>query len=281
MFEQFLKEKEFLQGCSPRTIKYYRFCYMSWTKHTKCEGVPTKQDCKNYVISLRENGVSITTTNSYIRGLNSYLTWLHENEHTPEKLRMVPLREPQKALKTFSDEQVKRLLAFKPRTFHQHRLYAMLCLALDTGCRIDELIGLRREAVDADNLLIRVVGKGNKERVIPISVECRKVLWKFLQRHENQFVFPTLHGGKVYYRSALDQLKKLCKKQGVNGVRTSWHTLRHGFAINHVRQGGDVFSLQRMMGHSSLEITRRYVNMNEEDLKLVHKKTSMLSRLRT
>jgi integrase/recombinase XerD len=156
----------------------------------------------------------------------------------------------------------------------------MLCLAIDTGCRIDELLTVKRANVDMENLLITVKGKGSKERTIPISLECRKVIYKFLQRHEFDFVFPTRHGGKVYYRSALDQLKKLCREQGVNGVRTSWHTLRHGFALNHVRQGGDVFSLQRMMGHSSLEITRRYVNMNEEDLKLVHRKTSMLSRLR-
>lgn len=280
LFEQFCKEKEYLQGCSPRTIKYFRFCFMSWKKHTKCEGVPTNQDCKNYVISLREAGVSIITTNSYIRGINSYMTWLHENGHTPDKLRLQPLKAPQTVLKVLSDSQVKSLLSFKPRTFHQHRLYAMLCLALDTGCRVDELITLLRNNVDMDNLLIKVHGKGGKERIVPISLECRKVLYKFLQRHDFDFCFPTRHGGKVYYRSALDQLKKLCKKQGVNGVRTSWHTLRHGFALNHVRQGGDVFSLQRMMGHSSLEITRKYVNMNEQDLKLVHKKTSMLSRLR-
>lgn len=284
LFEQFCKEKEYLQGCSPRTIKYFRFCFMSWKRvlgdsHLNA-GLPTKHALKAYVISLREAGVSIPTTNSYIRGLNSYFTWLHENNHTPEKLRLQPLKAPQTVLKVFSDSQVKSLLSFKPRTFHQHRVYAMLCIAVDTGCRIDELISLEKSAIDLDNLLITVKGKGQKERKVPISLEARKVLYKFITKHDFDFAFPTKHGGKVYYRSALDQLKKLCKKQGVNGVRTSWHTLRHGFAINHVRQGGDVFSLQRMMGHSSLEITRRYVNMNEEDLKLVHKKTSMLSRLR-
>jgi integrase/recombinase XerD len=82
------------------------------------------------------------------------------------------------------------------------------------------------------------------------------------------------------YRNMLRDLKDLCKEVGITGVRTSYHTLRHGFALNHIRQGGDVFSLQRMLGHTSIEVTRRYVNMETEQLQLIHKKTSILGRLR-
>lgn len=277
LFAQFCKEKEYLQGCSPRTIKFYRFCYMSWTRLVGT--MPTKAKCNQYVIALRESGISIFTINSYIRGLNSFFTWLAENKHC-EAIKMKPLKAPKNVVKTFTNEQIKRLLAFKPRTFHQHRLYAMLCCAVDTGCRVDELITLRRDNIDMDNLLIKVQGKGSKERFIPISLECRKVLYKFLQRHDFDFAFPTQHGGKVYYRSALDQFKKLCKKQGVFGVRLSWHTLRHTFATNYLREGGNLIYLSRVLGHSDVSTTQIYVRSQPEDLAMVHRKTSLLSRLR-
>ncbi len=276
LFAQFCKEKEFLNGCSPRTIKFYKFCYMSWSRLVG--SMPTKANCNGYVIALRESGISIFTINSYIRGLNSFFTWLAENEHCAA-VKMKPLKAPKSVVKTFTNEQIKRLLAFKPRTFHQHRLYAMLCLAIDTGTRINELVELRREQIDFDNLLLRVVGKGNKERIIPISLECRKVLYKFLQRHEFDFVFPTLHGGKVYYRSALTQFKTLCKKQGVFGVRLSWHTIRHSFATNYLREGGNLIYLSRVLGHSDVSTTQIYIRSQPEDLAMAHRRTSMLSRL--
>jgi integrase/recombinase XerD len=240
--------------------------------------MPTKTNCNQYIIALRESGISIYTINSYIRGLNSFFTWLAENDHC-EKVRMKPLKAPQRVLKVFSDSQIRLLLSFRPKTFFEHRLYAMVALALDTGCRVDELLTLTRNKVDLQNLLITVVGKGNKERVIPISIECRKQLFKFLRLHGFDFVFPTLHGGKVYYRSALAQFKALCKKQGITGVRLSWHVLRHTFATAYLRDGGNIVYLSRILGHTSVQTTQMYVQNNTADLALVHAKTSLLSRL--
>ena len=278
LFESFLREKEFLVNVSPRTLKYYRWTLEIWKK--RIGQMPTKANLKEFVIQLQQSGISTSTTNSYIRGMNSFFTWLYENEHTPEKLRIKPLKEPQKVLKVFSDEQIKRLLSYKAKTFAQHRFYSLLCFVLDTGVRIDEALSLERSKLDMENLLVTVRGKGNKERTIPINLECRKLLFKFLKRHQFDLVFPTREGSKVSYRNALDQFKDTCKALHITGVRTSWHTLRHHYALNHIRQGGDVFSSQRMLGHTSLEVTRIYVNLGTEDLSLIHRKTSILSRLR-
>jgi integrase/recombinase XerD len=151
LFEDFLKHKLYLENCSPRTIKYFRFCYMSWSRLVG--SMPTKQNCNAYVISLRESGITIATINSYLRGLNSFFTWLAENEHIPERLRMEPLKAPHRVLKTFDGSQIRAMLSFKPRTFFERRLYAMVATALDTGCRVDELITLTRDNVDLENLL--------------------------------------------------------------------------------------------------------------------------------
>jgi integrase/recombinase XerD len=277
MFEQFLREKLFLSNVSPRTIRYFKWCY---SRFKKSNPEFTKQSLNSWVISLRESGISISTINSYIRGINSFLSWLYQNEHLKEPLKIKLLREPQRILKVFSDQQLKALLFYRPKGFYEHRLYALLCLVIDTGIRIEEALTLTRSKVDLDNLLVTVRGKGDKERIIPFSMECRKHLFKFLKSHDFELVFPTRHGGRMTYRNSVRDFKNLCGKLGINGVRTSWHTLRHGFALNHIRQGGDVFSLQRMLGHSSLEITKRYVDLTEDDLKLVHKKTSILGRLK-
>lgn len=273
MFEKFLEEKLYLEGCSPRTIKYYRYCYASWER--LAGGLPTNEKCNQYVIALRKSGISVFTINSYIRGLRSYFSWL--DKHGKGKATINLLKEPKRVVKTIQISEIKRLLGFRPRTFHEHRTKTLICLLVDTGIRIDEALTLKREKVDFDNLLITVVGKGDKERTLPISLECRKELFKFLSRHEFSFVFPTRHGGKVYYRSALDQLKRIADKVGVKGV--SFHKFRHTFASSYIRDGGNVFYLQRLLGHSDIQTTKVYVNVQTEDLSLAHRKFSLLSRL--
>ena len=82
----FLREKEYLEGLSPNTIKYLGFIYNRWKE--KINKFPDKNNLKEFVIQLVESNLSQFTINSYIRGMNSFLTWLHENEHTPEHLKI-------------------------------------------------------------------------------------------------------------------------------------------------------------------------------------------------
>jgi integrase/recombinase XerD len=279
LFAQFTREKQFLNNVSPRTIKFYKDCLAAW-KRTVGDNLPDKQNIKEFVMRLQEEGIKVVTINIYIRGINSFLTWLLENEHIPEKLRIKQLKEPEKVLKVFSDEQLKALLSFRPRNYYEQRLYALITLIIDTGIRIDEALSLKRENVLLEDLLIKVCGKGNKERYVPISIECRKVLFRFLGKHNFDLVFPTKSGTKIAQCNAFRDFNELCDELGINGVRTSWHTLRHGYALNHIREGGDVFSLQRILGHSDLSVTKRYVGLTENDLKLIHKKVSILGRLK-
>jgi site-specific recombinase XerD len=146
LYAQFLKEKEYLTGVSPRTIKYYQWLFNSWDHHIGA--FPDKLNIKEWVIKLSESGVSVFTINSYIRGFNSFLTWLHENERISDHLKIKTLKEGQKSLRVFSDDQLKRLLSFKPKTFAERRVYAMFCLALDCGARIDEIITLTKSNVN-------------------------------------------------------------------------------------------------------------------------------------
>ena len=106
--------------------------------------MPARENLKEFVIKLQESGISVSTVNNYIRTLNSFLSWMFENDMITQHLRVKRLKEPERALKTFTDEQLKMLLSWKPGNFFEHRIYTMICLALDTGVRIDEMITLTR-----------------------------------------------------------------------------------------------------------------------------------------
>ncbi len=149
MFEQFLEHKLYLEGCSPRTIKYYRYCYASWEKLVG--GLPTDEKCNQYIIALKKSGISTFTINSYIRGLRSFFNWMAKNSYA-HAVNITPIKEPKRVVKTVGDEYIRLLLRFRPKTFHEHRIKAMFCLIVDTGIRIDEALSLKREKVDLNNL---------------------------------------------------------------------------------------------------------------------------------
>ena len=275
LFDQFKRERQYLNNLAPTTIKYYGFVFNSWNRYVS--EFPNKQNIKNWVILLNESRITSFTVNSYIRGFNAFLNWLFENEYTSERLFIKKVKQEKRKPKVFSEDDLKKILSFKPRTYSEQRTFAMVCLLVDTGIRIDEALTLERGKVDLDNFLIKVVGKGNKERVVPISLECRKLLFKYMKKHNNQNVFSTMRGDKLSYRTSLQHLHRLCRKVGSDG---SWHRFRHTFATNYLRSGGNVFYLQRVLGHENLSVTKIYIDDNFEDLQMMQKKTSLLSRLK-
>jgi integrase/recombinase XerD len=275
LYEQFKKEKLYLENLSPRTIKYFEYVFMAWEKYEG--GFPTGQTVKDWVIKLSESGISPFTINSYIRGFNSFLTWLHENGHA-EHIKIKKIKTGKRSPKVYTETELKRLLSYKPKTVAQERTYTLICLLIDCGIRIDEALSLRRSKVDLDNLLITVTGKGDKERIVPISLECRKQLYKFLRRHEFDLVFATHHGDKLTHSTSLKQLHEVCGIAGID--KGGWHKFRHSFATNYLKNGGNLVYLQRVLGHEDISVTKLYVDENIEDLSMMQKRTSLLGRLK-
>jgi integrase/recombinase XerD len=271
LFERFLREKTYLVNLSPKTALSYRQAFKHFQGHSL-----TKQGVTEFVVGMREAGLSPGACNVYIRSINSFLSWCHEQGH--EHLKIKQLKEETKTIHAFSDKELRAIINFRPTTFGEKRLHTLLLLLIDTGIRINEALTLELANVDFDNLLITVTGKGNKQRTIPISHEARKVLFRFTLKNSHRFVFSTRHGDLINYHNIRRDYAALAKKIGIGS--SSFHALRHNYGLSHIRNGGDVFSLQRILGHSDLSVTKRYVNMQTEDLSHVHRKTSILSRLR-
>lgn len=264
MFQEFIKERRYLQNVSPRTIQWYDESF-KWLVNPN----PTKADLKSFVIRMREKGLKPSSCNNRIRAVNAYLQWLESD------LRVDKLKEDQRVLPTFRPADIQVIMNWKPKSFYERRLHTLMLTLADTGCRIDEVLTLKRTDVDLDNLLVTVTGKGSKQRKIPFSFELRRRLVMF--KHDHQLMFPTLDGKKLGRRDVLRDTKRICRRLGIQVPERTLHAFRHSFAVHYLRKGGSVFHLQKALGHASLDMTRRYANLMTEDLQKIHQQVSLLS----
>jgi integrase/recombinase XerD len=279
-FEQFIRERQYLTNVTPSTIDVYRRC-QKWLPSE----LPTQEELKNTVLRMRSKGLKETGVNTVLRCFNAYLHWDSNSERrcgagcTHPRIRQ--LKEPELVMPTFADDQVKRLLAWKPKGKYPRRLHLLVLFLLDTGCRISEALTLRVAEIDFDSLLVTLDGKGRKRRVVPFSFELRKSLFRFVSefaRGVDSFLFGNSGGTLWNRRNALRDVKQLCRTLKFVPPCHTLHAFRHTFAVNYLRRGGSVFHLQKVLGHSSLEMTRRYANLVTADLQSVHERLSLLSK---
>jgi integrase/recombinase XerD len=282
LYAQFTSEKQYLQNVSPATVEGYQWAWKAFESILAGQTSVTKADITSQVAELHGRGLSPVTINTYLRSLNTFFRWMHQEGHSDAPLPIPRLKEPEKVYEQFSAEHVRRLVRFSPRSASERRIHTLACLILDTGLRIDEALSIERADVDLDNLLLKVShGKGSKERVVPFSLVLRKLLFRYLKQQKPQhgdLLFFAGAGVKMNQRNALRAFKRLCARLQIKGVRCSFHTLRHTFATAYLRNGGDAFRLQRVLGHTKLEMTRRYVNLQTEDLQAVHERCSALAK---
>ena len=278
-FDQYIKEKHFLSNLAFHTIRSYKLAFQ-WFQ--KLDGEINKTALQNFVIGMRESGMNIGGCNVKIRSINSFLSWLYENGHNPENLRIKKLRGELFVIKTFTDAHIKAFINFKPKDKYQWRIYTTIALLIDTGCRIDEILSLTTKKVDMEQLLITIRGKGNKERFVPISLEMRKILFLYMNRQRfkvGDLMFPTKSGTKMIYQNFLRDFKLHCTDLGITDARTSPHGLRHYFAQNYLRMGGDLYRLSRILGHTNIATTQIYLrSMGIESIREAHQQFSPLSR---
>lgn len=171
-------------------------------------------------------------------------------------------------------------MAWKPKGKYQRRLHLLILFLLDTGCRITEALTLRVCDLDMENLLVTLDGKGRKQRVVPFSFELRKAMFRYItefKRKLDSLLFANRTETRLGRRNVLRDAKLLCKRMGFTPPARTLHAFRHTFAVNYLRRGGSVFHLQKVLGHSTLEMTRRYANLMTEDLQAVHERVSLLS----
>jgi integrase/recombinase XerD len=269
LFDRFLQERKYLKNVSPRTIEWHE-------QSLKWLGVeqPTETDLRDFVLRMRTAGLKPSSVNCRIGSVNAYLSWANS------PLRIPKLKQESYVPATYSSTQIRLIIRWRPRGFFQRRLYALILTLLDSGVRLDEALSLCVQDCNLDDLLLTVTGKGRKQRIIPFSVELRRVLAKFVLDFcplPQQFIFSTKQGRKMSQRNVLRDIKGLCDRLGFPAPRRTVHATRHTFATEYLRRGGSLFHLQKVLGHTSLEMVRRYANLVTADLQAVHQRLSLLA----
>jgi len=177
-----------------------------------------------------------------------------------------------------SVDEVERLLAApRPRTAAGARDKAMLELLYATGLRVSELCNARIEDFDARNHKIKVMGKGSKERVVHLDTRTTQAIWHYLTTREaadpDDPLFSNYKNNEfLTRRNLLTVLHRIGETAGVPNVHP--HRFRHTFAINFLRNGGNIYALQEMLGHASLEMCKHYLMIAQADTEAAHRKAS-------
>lgn len=273
--EDFLNYCIFEKGLSDKTKDSYRNDLIVYRDFLKDKGISGVTKIKNDHIKefLKERADEETTTIAHnltvIKNFHTYL--LKEkivNDNVSEFIERPKLK---KALpKTLSVEDVDKLLDIKLDTPFDYRNKAMLELMYGCGLRVSELVNLEINDIDITNCLIRIMGKGSKERDIPIGEYSIYYLNKYLEVRGSLLkgkpcnkLFLNNHGLGMTRQGFFKNLKQLLKDKGLN-PEVSPHTLRHSFATHLINRGADLRSIQEMLGHSDISTTKIYTRISDE-----------------
>ena len=164
------------------------------------------------------------------------------------------------------------------------RNQTIFMLLLDTGLRIAELTNLKMRDIHMNEGFLKVLGKGKKERIVPIGNNAQRALQRYLFRHRPEptnvgvdNVFLSIYGTPLTENSIKLMFARLAKRSTVQRLHA--HLCRHTFATRFLINGGDVFTLQQILGHSTLEMVRHYVNLASNHIAIQHQRFSPLDRL--
>jgi len=233
------------------------------------------QIVRSWIASLLEKGVTPRSVNRKISTLKTYFKFLiRENVISESPMLKIVAPKSKKRLPVFIEEnQIENLLneVEFDEGFIGERDKLIIELFYVTGIRLSELINIKIFDINFSNSLIKVLGKRNKERLIPLSITIVNELQIFVKKHNlNNYLFTNLGGTKVYTKLVYRVVKKYIGKiSSVN--KKSPHILRHTFATHMLNNGADINAIKELLGHANLSATQVYTHNTIEKLKTVYK----------
>lgn len=282
-------------GRSPRTIEWYRAFLAEFIRFLERDGraaavsdlQPTAVRRWLLALNARPTTLAPSSLAGRVRTIKAFGTWITAEFDLPANpVRAVPIpRVPDQLVPSLRDHEIARLIKAAGESRHPERDAALILLMIDTGMRLSEVAGLHVADVDLIEGRCRVMGKGSRERVVPIGRKTRKALraWARIRRlgpSASSPLFVGPRGSSLSQRGVHQLVRRVARRAGID-TRCSPHILRHTFARAFLTNGGDLFSLQRILGHSprSIQVTRRYVDLLDDDLRAVHRLASPVDRL--
>ena len=273
------------RGLSPRTVEAYGRDLARFAAHAAAAGAPSPQQLRRshvsgFLIALEGAGLGARSRGRALVAVRRFLRHLAASGRleadpllgieTPRQGRPLP--------RTLHAEETARLIeAADPATPLGLRDRAMLEVAYGAGLRVSELVGLPLGGLDSRRGLLRVRGKGGKERIVPLGEPALRALAEWLDRGRPRFlrpghrtvdaVFLSSRGGAMTRQNFFERLRVLARAAGIPLDRVSPHVLRHAFATDLLEGGADLRAVQTMLGHADLTTTQIYTHVSRARLR--------------
>jgi len=253
-----------------------------------------RQELESYIRDLRKStrwsnsmndgkdrgSLSPVTIQDHARDIKTFWSWLFNYRYieTNALAKFSLPKVPETIIKTLTLEQIKSFLNVIDRlTSVGVRNYCVVLLMIDTGMRISEVVTILLADLDLNKCLVKIIGKGRKERTVSIHMSTRKELSKYMQHHrqylyklDSPYLFPASDGNHISIQSVQQAIRRIGQKARPSGIKYHAHLFRHTFATMFLANGGDVIVLKDILWHKSILTTQKYIHLLPEDLQRQH-----------
>ncbi len=292
---------------SPRTIEWYDDMlnsldnYLNTVQQCNDLSVFNRDMIREYIIHLQHKKkyeghpytpvqsktLSPRTIQCHVRAVKAFSTWLYDEGYTEDnmlsKLRMP--KAPVKLIEPLSPQEINTITSvINQSTPQSKRDYTIFAIMLDSGLRVSEVVGITLDNVNLSQGSIRVTGKGGKDRIVPIGQFVTGLLLHYidferpkLNSKGSNYLFLSKGGNSVTANALKLMFSRLAKKSGV--TRLHAHLCRHTFAVNYLLNGGDIFVLKEILGHTTLEMVNHYLHFTRSQISDQHRKYSPMDKL--
>lgn len=292
MFEQFMFIKR-AEGLAPRTLKEYQVNYEYFLRYVNedlsSEEMTVELFC-GWIDYMREElelapatiNIRVRTMRAFVRYAYEEKTWIAEPIHR----RFRPVKAPIDVVEAFTPDEVKRMIgAIDGDSYTGFRTKVVMFVLLDTLVRVSELVDIKRSNIDLKAGSIKLDAADTKTRVsryVPLSSKTIRLLKDYIEEtkgFDNEHLFLTYEGERISEGTIRENIALYGKVAGIKNKRVSPHTFRHTGALFYILNGGDPFSLQKILGHSHMNMVRRYVQMTNVDVRRQHNMFSPVNQL--
>lgn len=272
---------------SSNTVSSYSFDICDFTKFIRGLGKIFKDikvdDVKSWILDLTERQIGKRSIKRKMSSLKSFYAWMYlqkkvdsdpfEYVHSPKATHALPDFFSEKEIDTLLTANEKRTDKLKDRD------QALLMLMFASGLRASEVVNLTFNQVDFDNRIMKVSGKGNKDRLVPFTTSAKEAMLNYINglrkdllKEDTEYIFLNSQGNKMTVRGLEYILDEIEAKTGLYG-KIHPHMLRHSFATKMLNRGADLRTIQELLGHSSIETTSIYTHVAYENMKETYEKT--------
>ena len=274
------------QGLSENTVISYKYDLSKYVKHLFHKGVKkvtlaTTEDIEDFLLTMKDEDAAPTTVARAVSSLKSFYRYLVTegkatvdptlNIDAPRFLRRLPdVLSPEEVFEILEAPDTSKPLGLRDR--------AILELMYATGARVSEILGLRIGDLVWESSMVRVFGKGSKERLVPVGAVAKEFVDKYLKSvrpslraaAQSDYLFLSIHSGKMSRNTLWKMVKRYALRAGAKKHVTP-HTFRHSFATHLLEGGADLVVVQELLGHADISTTQIYTHVDREYLREVHR----------